>query len=228
MFITIDGPVASGKSTIARLLAKQLGFFYLNTGSIYRALAYAVLQQQKKIEKLNEAHIEIIIGKINYIFEHGKEKVFYQDEEITEKLDTPEIAEVASKVSTLPFVRTYADQLQRTIAKDKDCVIDGRDSGSVVFTDADYKFFITASDDVRAIRWQQKQASKGVNLSILQSNNQIHLRDQRDSCRPISPLKVPKGAVQLINDSDEPHLMIDQILHHLQETFEQPPHPFLK
>ncbi len=212
MIITIDGPVASGKSTVARMLANKIGFFYLNTGSLYRAIAYAVLQQNKEIEGVTLKDIEDVIEEISYDFVGGKEYVYYHNNEITNQLDSPEISEAASRLSALPFVRTYADQLQRQLAQNKHCVIDGRDSGSVVFADAEHKFFIDAPDEVRAKRWQQKQAAKGINLTVLQSSNAIHQRDQRDRHRSVAPLMVPKGAVKLMNEGSNPMVVVDEML----------------
>ncbi len=216
MIITIDGPVASGKSTIARLLANKLGYFYLNTGSIYRAIAYVALHEKKDLEGVISHDIECAVKDVSYNFFDGKERVYYQKNDISNQLDSPGVSDAASRISALPFVREHANQLQRTLAKNKDCIIDGRDSGSVVFADAEHKFFIDASDEVRAKRWQQKQASKGINLTMGQSSSQIHQRDYRDRHRQIAPLKMPQGAVLIQNNGDEPMMVVDSMLQMLK------------
>jgi cytidylate kinase len=212
MIVTLDGPVASGKSTIARLLADKLGFYYLNTGIMYRALAYAVLQENKKINQVTEDEIKQIMPKIMYSYANGIERIAFDDQDITAMLSTPVIDDAASKISAIGWVRSYADVLQRQLVKDKDAVIDGRDSGSVVFTDADYKFYITALDTIRAQRWQKKQQQRNKRFSLPEALEHIKLRDDRDSYREIAPLVIPHDAMVIANNGNDPDLVVKQIL----------------
>ncbi|MEX0849233.1 MAG: (d)CMP kinase [Candidatus Dependentiae bacterium] len=212
MIITLDGPVASGKSTIARLLADKLGFYYLNTGIIYRACAYVVLRQGKQIDQATQDDIKQIMTQIAYSYANGAEKITYNDQNITAMLTTPAVDEAASKISAIAWVRPYADALQRRLVKDKDAVIDGRDSGSVVFADADYKFYITASDTIRAQRWQKKQKQRNKTFSLQEALEHIKSRDDRDSHREIAPLVIPHDACVIENNGNHPEQVVQQIL----------------
>jgi CMP/dCMP kinase len=215
MIITIDGPTASGKSTIGRLLAKDLKYYYLYTGLLYRALAHLLIKYYGyTLETIAHPDMKLVdqlldTQKFVYFYEPtDRERIVYDGVDITDQLRGDKIGQGASLVSTNPQVRERLDLLQQAIANDHDVVIDGRDSGSVVFPHAEHKFFLTASEDERATRWQKQQMDRGIVTSFSDAQSFISSRDQRDSSRAIAPLTIPIGA-QVI---DATHLTVTQVL----------------
>ncbi len=211
MIITIDGPTASGKSTIGRMLAKQLEYYYLYSGLLYRALAY-VLKTDYGYTKEQFAHprtedIQAALDAARFVYRYDQykgEQVFFDGNDITQFLKEKSIDQFASLISLHELVRARLLEWQRDIAKSADVIVDGRDSGSVVFPSAEYKFYITASEDERARRWHQQQTQKGLDISFEQARAFIAERDQRDTQRAHSPLIIPEGA-QVIDNTDQSH-----------------------
>ena len=210
MIITIDGPSVSGKSTVAHLLAQELDYFYLNTGMLYRGFAYAVVRAQIDEIDVTDQKISDIIDHLSYT---SNAQVIMQlnGKDITHYLYLKDIDQAASKISALSIVRKHIDAWQHALADGRNSVIDGRDSGSVVFAHADFKFYVTASDDVRAQRWLKKQSEQGNTYSFDYALEQIRLRDQRDMNRAVSPLVIPKDATIITNDGSEPLAVVEQI-----------------
>ncbi len=204
MIITIDGPAASGKSTVARAIAHQLGYYYLYSGSLFRALAYllhtyAGYDVQNRAQ-VSQKDIDIFLDPTRFKYAYTQqsgERIFFDDIDITDRLKTPVVDELASIIATNASVREALKKLQRTIADEHDIVIDGRDSGSVVFPQADYKFYLTASAEERAHRMQKSLEKKGQIISVAQARSDIEHRDARDSNRVIAPLIKPKGAIEI-------------------------------
>lgn len=201
MIITIDGPVASGKSTIGKLLAQKINAYYLYTGLLYRALAYLLMQKYKytlaTIGNPDLAKAELLLEPQRFIYRYTKqlgEHIVFDGTDITPFLKDAIIDQAASILSANNQVRTYLNKVQRTIADERTIVIDGRDAGSVVFAHAPYKFFLTADEKERAHRWQAQQASRGTIVSLDQALASIRSRDQRDSQRLHAPLIIPHGA----------------------------------
>jgi len=197
MIITIDGPAASGKSTVAKALAEKLGFYYLYTGMLYRAVAYILIREFGKTDHeltdLDEKDLGFI-NDLSYRYKDGKPHVFYKEHDITDKLFNSEFDEGSSLVSSRRAVREALIDIQRSVAKEYDLIADGRDCGSVVFPDADYKFFLTASLDVRA-----KRKVLDYNKPFEVVRRELAERDERDKSRDISPLVVPQDAVVIDN-----------------------------
>lgn len=221
MIITIDGPTASGKSTVGRLLAKELRYYYLYTGLLYRAVAYLLMKERGyTLESLAHPDISLVeqlldAKKFHYFYDPtDRERIVYNGVDITDHLKGNTIAQGASIVSADLQVREHLNALQRTIANNHNVVIDGRDSGSVVFPHAEHKFFLTASEDERAVRWQKQQTDRGIMLSIADAQEFIHSRDSRDASRAIAPLTIPNGAQTI----DATHLSIAQVLHEIKRT----------
>ena len=204
MIITIDGPSASGKSTIARMLAQESDFFYLNTGMLYRAFAYAVLHTQINPQDITEADVTEIIMRLEYRYQHGNACVLLHNSDITALLEDKIIDQAASQISALPIVRKHIDAWQHALVDGHNSVIDGRDSGSVVFAHAEHKFYVTASDEVRAQRWLAKQHEQGNEFGFAYALEQIQSRDRRDMHRAAAPLVVPQGATVIMNDGNDP------------------------
>ncbi len=208
MIITIDGPTASGKSSIARLIAKELGIYYLYSGVFYRVLGYRLLHEMGyTLEMLHNPAVDDVKRMLSacqftYFYDQAKaERALVNNIDITPFLKNAQIDEAASVVSTCPRVRQIVDHAQRKIATLHDVVVDGRDAGSVVFPEADYKFFLSASLEVRANRWLGQQKKNGTEYTREQAAHIIAQRDSRDSSRNIAPLKIPVGAA-IIDNSD--------------------------
>lgn len=218
MIITIDGPVASGKSTVARLLACRLGIYYLYTGLLYRALGYLLLKKygytQEQLTRPDNQHLQEIVDQNKLIYTYNschQEQIYFADIELTSFLKTPEIDTAASLVSTSDTVRAALLEYQRNFAKKYDLVVDGRDCGSYIFPYADYKFFLTADPKIRARRWQQDQKSRGVIIDLDRSLQEILSRDKRDSTRKDAPLCIPTGAIVIDTSELTPLEVVDSI-----------------
>lgn len=203
MIITIDGPSASGKSTIARLLAQELGYFYLNTGMLYRGFAYAVLEEHIDYTCITSSIISELLSKLHYTWQSNA-AISFNRSDITPFLESVRIDQAASCISALPLVRRHIDAWQHALVENLNAVIDGRDSGSVVFAHAEHKFYVTAADEVRAQRWLGKQREQGKEYTLAQALEQIQKRDQRDMQRSVAPLVIPQGALVICNDGDNP------------------------
>lgn len=196
MIIAIDGPSGAGKSTIAKLVSKNLNFEYIDTGAMYRALAYKAYMNNvpindKEIDKMLET------TKIDYL----NNSIFLDDVNVDNFIRSENISKMASKVSSLENVRLKMVDLQRGIADNKNVILDGRDIGTNVFPNADYKFFITASVEERARRRYNELVNKGVCVSYDTVLQDIELRDYNDSSRQIAPLKVAEDAI-IIDNTD--------------------------
>lgn len=208
MIITIDGPTASGKSTTGRLLAKRLGYYYLYSGILYRALAYLLVNfggyTEENIYKPKSIDIATYLDPQRFIYEYDeqyKERVLFDGQDITPHLKNSFMDKLSSILSMNEEVRIRLNQLQREIAKQGHIIVDGRDAGSVVFPEADAKIFLTASVSVRAARWLEKQERQGMAFTFEQARNVISERDARDTQRAIAPMVIPKDAI-VIDNSD--------------------------
>lgn len=186
--IAIDGPSASGKSTVAKEISKILGINYLDTGAMYRAFTYYLLKENIS---LTEEEIKKVIGNINIDIE--KDSVILNGEDISKEIRGDEVTKNVSKVSAVPIVREVLVDLQRNISKGKSIVLDGRDIGTVVFPDAKYKFFITATAEERAMR-RYKDEKSSLDKSYEEILEDLKARDIIDSNRKISPLKQAEDA----------------------------------
>jgi len=195
MVITIDGPAGAGKSTVSKMLAKKLGYIYLDTGSLYRALAYKALKDNivlDDIDALNSfcSNISLVLRNIG-----GQMKVYVNGEDVGDKIRTEEIGLVASKISAFPIVRQRLLDLQREAGAEGGMVAEGRDMGSVVFPHADYKFYLDADIEERIKRRHKELLGKG-NSSAWQSiQKDMLIRDNQDSKREIAPLKPTSSSI---------------------------------
>ena len=193
--IAIDGPSASGKGTVAQAVAGALGFHYLNSGALYRAVAYAGMRSGADLEdELGLAYIALNL-KANF----SGESVELEGEDVTEEIRAEEVSAVASRVAALPRVRRALLERQRGFRRAPGLVADGRDMGSVVFPDAVLKIFLTASPEERARRRYNQLMEKGMGANMAALLQDIRARDQRDSERAVAPLK--KGADAVLMDT---------------------------
>lgn len=196
--IAIDGPSGAGKSTIARDLAKKMGYTYIDTGALYRAVGLYMKRKNALYDKGKiEDEIENCIVRIE--MENKVQKVYLEDEDVTDKIRDNEISMAASKVSAIPKVRQYLLEYQRSLAKDKDVIMDGRDIGTVVLPNADIKIFLSASVAKRAQRRYYQMKNKGKEVDYNSIKKQIQRRDYQDAKRQNAPLKKPKDALYFNN-----------------------------
>lgn len=199
--VAIDGPAGAGKSTIARKAASELGFIYIDTGALYRTVGLAAMRQNKLG---SDSDIESVLTDelcVELRFSDGEQKMFLNGEDVSEAIRTPEASMAASKVSAVPAVRAYLFDLQKRLAKENDCIMDGRDIGTVVLPDADVKIFLTASPEARAKRRFLELAQKGSDVRYDDVLADMVKRDYDDSHRAIAPLKQADDAI-LVDTSD--------------------------
>lgn len=207
MIITIDGLTASGKSTVAQIISKELNIYYLNSGFLYRAIGYILDQagyNEQEIAGMSEQEISKLIDKKNFKYSYDPENkinIFYKDQNITKFLKTPKMDKLSSTISRYPNVRTALLEFQRNFAKTNSLIIEGRDTGTIVFPNADFKFFLTARPEIRARRWQLDQQKLGNNFSLDQALDFISERDSRDTNRSNSPC-VPAPTAFIIDNSN--------------------------
>ena len=199
--IAIDGPAGAGKSSIAKILAKRLGYIYVDTGALSRAVGYFVVSKNVSTtdgEAVAEC-LKLIQVEMKYV--DGQQRVFINDEDVTDKIRTAEISMAASNVSAIPKVREFLFDLQQNIAKTNNVVMDGRDIGTVVLPNADVKIFLTASPEERAKRRYKELIEKGQNAVYEDVLADVITRDRNDSTRATAPLKQADDAV-LVDTSD--------------------------
>ncbi len=206
--IAIDGPAGAGKSTIAKMVAKKLGFIYVDTGAMYRAMALYFIRNG--IAGDDEAAItkacEGIDVSIEY--ENGQQIVLLNGENVNDYIRTEEVSMMTSDTSKYPAVRSKLLDIQRNLAKVKDVIMDGRDIGTCVLPDAETKIYLTASSAERARRRYKEQVERGIECDIEQIEKDIIARDEQDMNREISPLKQAEDAV-LLDSSD---MTIDEVV----------------
>ncbi len=200
MIIAIDGPASSGKSTTAKIIADKLGISYLDTGSMYRAITVHFIDNNYSIDSDD---IYNIMDSV--MIEFLESSVLLNNKDVTNRLRDYDVSSLVSKISSNKIVRDRMVSIQRDISKNKSIVIDGRDIGTVVFPNADYKFFITAGIKERALRRYQELSLNGKKVKLIDIENQIKERDYLDSTRKNSPLKKADGAIVV----DTTHLDIE-------------------
>ena len=197
MIIAIDGPAATGKSTSAKLLSKKLGFTYLDTGAMYRCVTLLILKNNVEIK--NHSHLDSLLMQFQLdIKKNKKDYLFFLDgEDVSTKIRSTDVTNNVSAVSALPVVRKKLVSIQREIAENQDSVVEGRDIGTVVFPNADIKFFIVADTKVRAKRRQLDLKKIGEEKTIDSLVKEISDRDNYDSRRKISPLFKAIDAIEV-------------------------------
>ncbi|SHH22867.1 (d)CMP kinase [Thermosipho atlanticus] len=211
--IAIDGPAGSGKTSVAKLLAKKLGFYYLDTGAMYRIVGLYL--KNKNIDEKSHEEIEKELKKLNIQFKEGHFLV--NGKEVSDEIRTPEVGIYASRFASVPIVRKYLTELQRKISLNENIVVEGRDIGTVVIPDAEVKIFLTATQEARAKRRYKELTNRGVKVNFEDILNEIILRDKQDSEREIAPLMKAKDAIEI--DSTEYSLeeVVDMIYEVVKE-----------
>ncbi len=210
--IAIDGPAGAGKSTICKELSKKLGFTYIDSGSIYRAIAYAIRNFMKKEaleEKLGNISIEDLKTlPLEFEVNNGIMQIFFNSKLLGDEIRTPDISRISSVVSKFKPVRDFATEVQRKIAGFGPSVVDGRDAATVVFPHACLKVYLTASPEVRAKRRMKDYQSKGIHVTLEEVLEEINKRDLRDSSREHAPLKAAEDAIVI----DTSNMTIQQVV----------------
>ena len=193
--VAIDGPAGAGKSTVARRVAAEFGYIYVDTGALYRTVAYSATLNGISHDD-NEgvvAHLNDVL--VDIVYKDGEQRVLLNGSDVSEFIRTPEISEGASKVSAIPKVREFLLGLQRKLAKEHDVVMDGRDIATVVLPDATVKIFLTASAEERAKRRFDELIAKGMDVKYEDVLTDLLGRDHRDSTRAVAPLKPAEDSV---------------------------------
>ena len=197
--IAVDGPAGAGKSTVSKIVAAKLGYTYIDTGAMYRAVALKSSRScEDLVDIIEDTEIEL----------DDKSRVFLDGQEVTNEIRTPEISKLASDVSKFGFVRKKLTELQRKMAQRGAVIMDGRDIGTEVLPNADLKIFLTASIEERARRRFEELQAKGQTVNFDAVKNELALRDKQDSEREIAPLKQAEDAILI----DSTNLMIDEVV----------------
>lgn len=204
MIVAIDGPAGSGKSTIAKKVAEQLGFVYIDTGAMYRALTYGYLQAPIDFSKKEERIAFLERMKVGF---NQKNEITLNDIVIKDEIRTFEVSEKVSYICSFPEIREAMTQLQRELAKKHSVIMDGRDIGTSVFPNADLKLFFVADSKERARRRQLDYLAKGIEKTVEEVEKEIVKRDELDSSRELSPLCKAKDAIEI----DTTALSIDEV-----------------
>ena len=195
--VAVDGPAGAGKSTVSRAAAKAMGYIYVDTGALYRAVGVNALRNgidTKDRQAVAESLSDI---SVNLVFENGEQKVLLNGEDVSAEIRTPDASMAASDVSAVPKVRDFLFDLQRSIASNNNCIMDGRDIGTVVLPNAKVKVFLTASPEERAMRRFRELSEKGSTVKYEEVLEDLIKRDYNDSHREVAPLKQADDAVLL-------------------------------
>jgi CMP/dCMP kinase len=215
--IAIDGPAASGKSTVANLVAKRLGAYYINTGNMYRAAALAAIDSKLDLDNIEEKALSEIIKNtsVTYTLSTNKELILMLDNRAADlvAIRSPEVSQNSSKIAASKVVREWLVNEQRTFTKFGLIIMEGRDIGTNVFPDAQYKFFLTASPEVRAMRRLKQDKDMLSKENVVAVAKEIAERDKRDSARKIAPLLQAKDAVLV----DSSNMNINEVVDYIVE-----------
>ncbi len=215
--VAIDGPAGAGKSTIAKAAASELGYIYIDTGALYRAVALACIRCE--VSTGDEKAVEEMLPKteIRLVFFNGVQHILLNDDDVSEQIRSEEVSMAASAVSAIPVVRAYLLELQRSFAQNADVIMDGRDIGTVILPNAQVKIFLTASPEKRARRRVKQLEEQGMEADFDKVLYDIVQRDYNDSHRRTAPLKAAEGAVTI----DTSELTLEEAIDKVIETIKE-------
>ncbi|MCI6120714.1 (d)CMP kinase [Bariatricus sp. SGI.161] len=211
--VAIDGPAGAGKSTIAKLVAKEKGFIYVDTGAMYRGLAIHFLNQGIQADETEKVIKACRDAEVTIRYENGIQQVYLNGANITSRLRDEEVGNMASMTSAIPEVRAKLLELQQNLARTQNVIMDGRDIGTCVLPNADVKIFLTASVETRAKRRYDELMAKGVPCNLDEIESDIRERDYRDMTREIAPLKQAEDAVKV----DSSYMTIPEVVDKIVE-----------
>ncbi len=209
--IAVDGPAGAGKSTVSRGAAKKLGFIYVDTGALYRAVGLNAMRLGIDTKDMEAVGASLANAKVELKFNSGEQRVYLNGEDVSESIRVPEASMAASNVSAIPAVRDFLFELQRNIAKKNNCLMDGRDIGTVVLPWAQIKIFLTASPEERAMRRYKELAAKGQPEDYDKVLKEMKQRDYNDSHRAIAPLKPALDSVLIDTSGKSLEQSIDAV-----------------
>ena len=214
LLITIDGPAGAGKTTVSRALADRLGYRYIDTGALYRGIALAA--KNRGVDPQDDKNLKLLCKDIdlNFVKQDKGLGLFLDGEDISDRIRTPEITMMASAVSARPVVREFLLGLQKDLGREKAAVFEGRDMGTVVFPEADLKFFLDASTRTRARRRYEEQKSKN-SQTLDEVEQDIQRRDHNDSTRDVAPLKPAEDAIVIDSTKMKVDDVVDFMVFHI-------------
>lgn len=213
--IAIDGPAGAGKSTIAKVISEALNIPYLDTGAMYRAIAYKMLKSNIDLSDHEEVISTLELTDLQVKYHNGKQRIILDDQDVTSLIRTTEVSQAASKVAVIPEVRLKLVEIQRKIARENSLVMDGRDIGTYVLPNASLKFYLTASLEERAIRRWKEMKEKGIEESIESIKQSIKERDDNDQNRSFAPLKQAEDAIVIDTTNKSIEQVSEEILGHI-------------
>ena len=222
LIVTIDGPSGAGKSTVSQLLAERLKYKYIDTGALYRVVALKV--KQEDIDPESEGDLSLLCSRLNISFDqkNGKLRVFLEGKDVTEKIRTPEMSLLASKVSAKKVVRSALLSIQRKLGDEGGIVVEGRDMGTVVFPEAEVKFFLKASLKTRGERRFNQYLEKGKVFDLDQIIREVEKRDLDDTRRALSPLKPADSAIEIDSTRKNIEEVVEEMLKVVQKHLSSP------
>lgn len=216
--IAIDGPAGVGKTTVAKAVSKKLGYAYIDTGAMYRALSWKAFRKKICLEDKREAIKMVRATRINLRNRGGELKVYIDGKDVTNKIRSPRFAEGASILGTIPEVRDHLVKIQRRLGSSGGIVAEGRDIGTIVFPGADYKFYLDASIKERALRRYRELKARGEEGDLAQLEKAIRARDRRDRTREVAPLKKAPDAMLIESTDMSKKEVVDFILKIIQKS----------
>jgi CMP/dCMP kinase len=222
MIIAVDGPAGAGKSTVCKLLAQRLGYTYLDTGAMYRALAWAALAENLNLHCENEIDRRLDRLPLRFVIENGALSIFYKENRLTLELRQPEMSERASRISQLKCIREYLTRWQRQLGERGGIVAEGRDMTSVVFPDAQIRFYLTADLKTRAERRWLEYRSQGIIADLAGLEAEIRLRDEADEQRALAPLRATPGVSIVDASRMSVAEVVDYLVHMIREKTPSP------
>ena len=223
--IAIDGPAGAGKSTIAKAAAKALGFIYVDTGALYRAVAYFMLSRHIDVNNADKvaSYLCDVVPELKYI--DGEQHVFVNGEDVSDKIRTPEVSMGTSAVSAIPRVRDFLFDLQKKIAAENNVVMDGRDIGTVVLPNADVKIYLTATAEERARRRHKELTEKGGTVSFEEVLADVNKRDYNDMHRDVAPLRQAEDAALCDTTNVDLQGAVDMLINIINEKLQAESEP---
>ncbi len=217
LIIAIDGHSSSGKSTIAKELAAKIGLKYIDTGAMYRGITLKLVQNKVNLDNLEKIEEILLSTKIDFTNKNGKNVLLLDDVDVENQIRGLEVADNVSEVSTIPIVRDFLVKMQREMGKSSGLVMDGRDIGTVVFPNANIKFFVTADVKVRAKRRFDELVAKGDNITYESVLSNLEKRDKIDSTREHSPLKKAEDAIVIDTENFTQKTQLEYVLNKVKE-----------